>query len=376
VVVFFIFYSKRTNIPGFSVVRSEQGEIFYATTGSKGELVATNLQVGKDNPVIHGLSQGVVPPAAVDKDCDTQLCKEEDDEEAASQLQMRSIDNASPKSKKTNHRKAGQARYTSTAPPETTTTTTTKTAKKKSNKRRLRSISTTTITTTTMDPPSLEPTKEPTEERIDDDERHAFGYNDDLVESDHSQSVPRSSSSSSKNINNSTRWRTLQATNAQTIGTVRNLVIPIRFKDHIGRTLPSRGRLLKLFNYDTAASGGKPSTSCPTGSVRDVFLQNSYGKLNLVSTVLNWVDVPYTEQQIAAGISGYVSLCTPSVTVWFKSLLCFACDVCILGVSVCVFAALCVPLLRLSFLNPVDLFHATTHQPLLVPPQYNNYDMH
>jgi hypothetical protein len=356
VVVFFILYYERTKIPGFSVVRSEQGEIFYATTGSKGELVATNLQVGKDNPVAHGLSQGVVPPAAVDKDCDTQLCKEEETEEAASQLQMRSINNATPKSKKTNHKKAGQARYTSTAPPETTTTTTTKTAKKKSNKRRLRSISTTTTTTTT-DPPSLEPTKEPTEEGIDEDERHTFVYDDDLVESDQSHSLPRSSSSKNNiddnNSNNSTSWRTLQAVNAQTIGTVRNLVVPIRFKDHVGRTLPTRGRLLKLFNYDTAASGGKPSTICPTGSVRDVFLQNSYGKLNLISTVLNWVDVPYTEQQIAAGTSGYVCVCSQSISVLSSlSLAVYACYVmygrmCFGSVCVCVFVALCVPLPRL-----------------------------
>jgi hypothetical protein len=312
VVVFSFSTASHPKRPGFSVVRSEQGEIFYATIGSKGELVATNLQVGKDNPVAHGLSQGLVPPAAVNKDCDTQLCKEEEEDEvlasALQQHQQRSINNANPKSKKTNHKKAGQARYTSTAPPETTTTT--KTTKKKSQKRHLRSLSTFTTTTATTSQPSLEPTKEPTEEGIDKDEMHAFGYDDDLVESEESQLLPLSSSSSNGNNNYNTNhtqsWRSLQTAPApRTMGTIRNLVVPIRFSNHVGRTLPTRGRLLKLFNHDTAASGN-PSPICPTGSIRDVFLQNSYGKLNLVSTVLNWVDVPFTEQQIAAGTSGYV----------------------------------------------------------------------
>ena len=42
----------------------------------------------------------------------------------------------------------------------------------------------------------------------------------------------------------------------------------------------------------------------PTGSVKDLFRENSYGALNLESTVVGWVDLPNTESFYAAGQSG------------------------------------------------------------------------
>jgi M6 family metalloprotease-like protein len=85
----------------------------------------------------------------------------------------------------------------------------------------------------------------------------------------------------------------------QSTGTLKNLVIPIRFSNHAGRTLPSRDDMDVLFN----AVGGDP-TRCPTGSVRDVYTENSYGQLTLESTVLDWVNVPNTEMYYANGDSG------------------------------------------------------------------------
>lgn len=51
-----------------------------------------------------------------------------------------------------------------------------------------------------------------------------------------------------------------------TSGLLKNLVIPIRFSDHIGRSLPSKSDLNTLMNNNG------PDTLCPTGSVRDVYL--------------------------------------------------------------------------------------------------------
>jgi M6 family metalloprotease-like protein len=51
------------------------------------------------------------------------------------------------------------------------------------------------------------------------------------------------------------------------------------------------------------AQGGDPALA-PSGSVRDVWSQNSYNTLDLVSTVQNWVLLPSNEAWYAAGVSG------------------------------------------------------------------------
>lgn len=82
-------------------------------------------------------------------------------------------------------------------------------------------------------------------------------------------------------------------------GTIKNLVVMIRFSDHRGRTLPSKEDIEILFNR----SGGDDLLA-PTGSVRDVYLENSYGQLTLDSDVTEWVDVPHSEQYYSDGVSG------------------------------------------------------------------------
>jgi M6 family metalloprotease-like protein len=82
-------------------------------------------------------------------------------------------------------------------------------------------------------------------------------------------------------------------------GTMRNLVVLIQFSNHVGRALPSTSDIDVLFN----APGGDP-TLAPTGSVRDVYLQNSYGQLELNSDVMPWITVSGTEQYYANGVSG------------------------------------------------------------------------
>jgi M6 family metalloprotease-like protein len=83
-----------------------------------------------------------------------------------------------------------------------------------------------------------------------------------------------------------------------THGTLHNLVILIRFTDHKNRTLPSRADIDILMNHDG------PHPLCPTGSVRDVVLQNSYGALTLESTVIDWIDLDNTESYYANNVTG------------------------------------------------------------------------
>jgi M6 family metalloprotease-like protein len=82
-------------------------------------------------------------------------------------------------------------------------------------------------------------------------------------------------------------------------GSVKNLVVLIQFSNHVGRALPSSSDIDVLFN----APGGDPVLA-PTGSVRDVYLQNSYGQMELNSDVSSWITVSGTEQYYADGVSG------------------------------------------------------------------------
>lgn len=89
------------------------------------------------------------------------------------------------------------------------------------------------------------------------------------------------------------------ARRAAPAGDVKNLVVLMRFKGHEDRPLPSREDMDVVFNKP----GGDPDLA-PTGSVRDVYLENSYGAMRLDSTVLAWVDLPESEKDYANGDSG------------------------------------------------------------------------
>jgi hypothetical protein len=86
-------------------------------------------------------------------------------------------------------------------------------------------------------------------------------------------------------------------------GNIKNLVVMIRFSDHVGRDLPSAADMDILFN----AVGGD-ATLAPTGSIRDVYFENSYGQMALNSTVNpgipGWITVSNTEAYYANGNSG------------------------------------------------------------------------
>ena len=88
-------------------------------------------------------------------------------------------------------------------------------------------------------------------------------------------------------------------------GTLKNLVVIFKFSDHASRTLPSVSDIDTLMNSQTNVPG-----ITPTGSVRDVFWDNSDGTFILDSTVAAWVtlDSQYTEAYCANGQSGLTSL--------------------------------------------------------------------
>lgn len=82
-------------------------------------------------------------------------------------------------------------------------------------------------------------------------------------------------------------------------GAIKNLVVMIRFSDHAGRALPSAADMDVLFNADAP-----DATLAPTGSLKAVYLENSYGQMTLNSTISGWIDVSNTEAYYADGVSG------------------------------------------------------------------------
>lgn len=89
------------------------------------------------------------------------------------------------------------------------------------------------------------------------------------------------------------------AAGAYQSGSLKHLVILIKFSNHDQNTLPPRESYDILFNQ----AGGDPLIA-PTGSVRDIYDQSSYGKLTIDSTVLQWMKLPYPESYYANGVSG------------------------------------------------------------------------
>jgi M6 family metalloprotease-like protein len=83
-----------------------------------------------------------------------------------------------------------------------------------------------------------------------------------------------------------------------TTGSLKNLVVLVQWSDHTDRILPSPEEFSILLNHKG------PHPLCPSGSVRDFYLENSYGKLDLESVVTPWVVVDNTEAYYSNGESG------------------------------------------------------------------------
>lgn len=83
----------------------------------------------------------------------------------------------------------------------------------------------------------------------------------------------------------------------QTTGTLKNLVLLVKFSDHTleQHTLPKEDFEV-LFNSDTPHP-----VLAPTGSVKSLYLENSYGALTIESTIVDWIELPQTEAYYAGG---------------------------------------------------------------------------
>jgi M6 family metalloprotease-like protein len=91
-------------------------------------------------------------------------------------------------------------------------------------------------------------------------------------------------------------------------GTVVNFVIPFLFSNHVAADTASSSASrppqqqhpepIAIEELDTLLFNGEER------SVRDYFLQQSYGKLEMVTEVAPWVTIPYTEQECSDGKSG------------------------------------------------------------------------
>jgi M6 family metalloprotease-like protein len=80
---------------------------------------------------------------------------------------------------------------------------------------------------------------------------------------------------------------------------LRGLVFLVQFSDHANRVLPSQQEYDILFN-----NNGPDSKVAPTGSVSDVFSENSYQTFVLDSYVTPWIKVDRTEAQTVDGNMG------------------------------------------------------------------------
>ena len=85
---------------------------------------------------------------------------------------------------------------------------------------------------------------------------------------------------------------------ATTQGVVKNLVVLLRYKNHKKRELPSVEDIDILMNSETP----HPDI-CPTGSLKGVYKELSYGKLTIESTVTEWYTTSETEAWYAGGRS-------------------------------------------------------------------------
>jgi hypothetical protein len=84
-----------------------------------------------------------------------------------------------------------------------------------------------------------------------------------------------------------------------TTGIRKNLVVLMRFLDHINKDLPSRDTIDILFNGDDQACVDNASVCGKSGSVKTYWKKFSHGHLEIQSTVAEWVTVPFTEFEAA-----------------------------------------------------------------------------
>jgi M6 family metalloprotease-like protein len=90
----------------------------------------------------------------------------------------------------------------------------------------------------------------------------------------------------------------------KTTGTVANLVIPFKFMNHDNDD--SNHPITSIEDLDMKLFNG------PYLTVRDYFYQQSYSQLEVISEILPWITIPYTEEECAhrqSGLSRVIHTC-------------------------------------------------------------------
>ena len=107
-----------------------------------------------------------------------------------------------------------------------------------------------------------------------------------------------------------------------TKGAFHNLVLLLRFADHTSRKLPSQADIGRLYNSQEFSwkdnnnnnSNGKSKSKnnnnddydvAPTGSIRQVYLSNSYNTFTIETTVVNWITLSKPESYYGNGNHGF-----------------------------------------------------------------------
>ena len=80
--------------------------------------------------------------------------------------------------------------------------------------------------------------------------------------------------------------------------TLHNLVVLLMFDDHQNREVPSKEDIAILMNSEVV-----DKNIAPTGSLKMIYWENSYGKLTIESEVTDWIVLNNTERYYADGQS-------------------------------------------------------------------------
>eukprot|EP00054_Salpingoeca_dolichothecata_P030662 m.251839 g.251839 ORF g.251839 m.251839 type:complete len:974 (-) comp26701_c0_seq1:213-3134(-) len=82
------------------------------------------------------------------------------------------------------------------------------------------------------------------------------------------------------------------------LGTIKNLVVLFKFSDQASVNFPTRDDVNKVFN------GGRDHRMSPYGSIQEFYRRSSFGKINLVSVLTQWITITQTERTCSGGDRG------------------------------------------------------------------------
>jgi M6 family metalloprotease-like protein len=82
-------------------------------------------------------------------------------------------------------------------------------------------------------------------------------------------------------------------------GKIRKPVLLLRFKDRADRKLPGKYAYEAVFNGE-----GEHSEYAASGSAWEYSKEVSYGKMEVTTTIVGWIDLPETERYYANGVEG------------------------------------------------------------------------